>query len=208
MQKAPISIRVIYILTSIVYYITIFTSSFGIIFAIGLITGFWGDDVQLHTQMPFEASVHETGTVVYLGQEVQVKLVEATGRFHFIDTPKVVARTNAIPMFVVFPLMFWIVYLFHRFVRNVSEGKIFVTANFKYLQKLGIGLAVLWLFAVVYMKVLEYLIMGELKFNTIGFSSDGGNWFGGIFLGSLFTLALAHIFLKGMELKEENELTI
>src|SRR5210317_1200633 len=99
MQKTPLSIRIIYVLTSIVYYLTIITSSFGIIFAIGLLFGFWGDNLQLHTQMPFEANMVEKGTAMYWGHEIQIELVEASGKFHFIDTPLIVAQTNAIPMF-------------------------------------------------------------------------------------------------------------
>ena len=208
MQKTPLSIRVIYILTSVVYYLTIFASSFGIIFALGLITGFWGDDVQLHTEMPFKANVIETGEVMFLGREVKVELVEASGKFHYIDTPPFVARIHAIPMFVIFPLMFWIVYLFHRFVRNVSEGRIFTERNFRLLRKLGFSLGVLWIFAVVYMNVMKYVFFGELSFNTVGFSSKGGNWFAGVLIGALFTLVLSHIFLQGLKLQEENELTI
>lgn len=207
MQKTPLSIRIIYILTSIVYYLTIITASFGIIFALGLLVGLWGDDVQLHTQMPYEAKILETGTAMYWGQEIQIELVEASGKFHFVDTPAFVARTNAIPMFAIFPLMFWIVFLFHRFIRNVSEGKIFDARNFYLLRKLSYVLTGLWFFTVVYFQILQRVIFREMSFNNIEFSLNT-NWFAELLIGALFTWVLSHIFLKGLELKEENELTI
>lgn len=207
MQKTPLSIRIIYILTSIVYYLSIITASFGLIFAIGLLFGFWGDDVQLHTQMPFEANVIETGTAMYWGQEVQIELVEATGKFHYIDTPPIVARTNAIPMLVIFPLMFFMVFLFHRFIRNVSEGKIFEAGNFYLLRKLSYVLTGMWLFTVIYFQLLQRVVFQEMKFESMEFSMSGG-WYSGLIITALFTWVLSHVFLKGLELREENELTI
>lgn len=207
MQKTPLSIRIIYILTSIVYYLTIIASSFGFIFAIGLLFGFWGDNLQLHTQMPFEANIVETGTAMYWGHEIQIELVEASGKFHFIDTPQIVAQTNAISMFIIFPLMFFIVFLFHRFIRNVSEGKIFDARNFYLLRKLSYILAGMWFFTVLYFQLLQRVVFREVKFDNIEFSTSGG-WYSGLILAALFTWVLSHIFLKGLELQEENELTI
>lgn len=207
MKKTPLSIRIIYILTSIVYYFTIIVSSFGVLFAIGLLLGLFGENLNLHTQMPFEASIKEVGTTMYLGQEIQVQLVEATGKFHYIDTPSIVARTNAIPMFFIFPLMFFVVFLFHRFIRNVSEGRIFDAEIFYYLRKLSYVLAGMWLFTVVYFQLLQRVILREMKFESLEFSSGGG-WYSGLIIAALFTWVLSHIFLKGLELKEENELTI
>jgi len=199
MQKTPLSIRIIYILTSIVYYLSIITASFGLIFATGLLFGFWGDDVQLHTQMPFEANNVETGTAMYWGEEVQIELVEASGKFHYIDTPPIVARTNAIPMFVIFPLMFFIVYLFHRFIRNVSEGRTFDAANFYLLRKLSYVLTGMWLFTVIYFQLLQRVVFSKIKFDGIEFSTGGG-WYSELIIAALFTWVLSHVFLKGLEL--------
>ncbi len=207
MKKIPFSIRIIYILTSIVYYLTIVTSSIGMIFAIGLLFGFWGDNVQLHTQMPFEANIVETGTATYWGEEVQLEIVEASGKFHYIDTPPIVARTNAIPMLVIFPLLFFMVFLFHRFIRNVSEGKIFEARNFYLLRKLSYVLTGMWLFTVVYFQLLQRVVFSQVKFDGIELTASRGG-FSGLIIAALFTWVLSHIFLKGLELQEENELTI
>jgi hypothetical protein len=206
-QKTPLSIQIIYVLTSIVYYLTIITSSFGIIFAIGLFFGLWGDDLNLHSQMPFEANVLETGTAMYWGQNIQLELVEASGKFHYIDTPLIVARTNAVAMFGIFPLIFFVVFLFHRFIRNVSEGKIFDAQNFYLLRKLSYVLAGMWLFTIFYFQLLQRAVFSELSFENLEFSNSGG-WYSGLIMAALFTWVLSHIFLKGLELKEENELTI
>ncbi len=208
MQKSPLSIRVIYILTSLFYYLTIVISSFGVIFALGLLIGFWGDNVQLTTEIPLKANFEEVGQINFLGTDVKVEVVDAVGKFHFIDTPPIVARTLAIPMLVLFPILFWLVFLFHRFIRNVSEGRIFDKSNFELLQRLGFGLVILWLFTVIGLNVMRYIVLGDIKFNSIIFYLDRGNWYAGILVGALFTLVLSHVFLKGLELQEENELTI
>jgi len=170
--------------------------------------GIWGDDVELNTEIPFKVSVIETGTIDYLGQEVKVKFVDANGKFQFKDTPPIVKRSNTIPMFVIFPMMFWIVSLFHRFITNVYNGKIFEKTNFKLLQKLGLALGILWLFAVVYIHLMKYFFFGEIQFLTIEFVVERGKWFSELFVAALFIYTLSHVFLKGLELQEENELTI
>lgn len=207
MKKAPLSIRIIYVLTSIVYYLSIITSSFGMLFALGLLFGIWGDSLNLHSQMPFEATVLETGTAIYWGQEIQVEAVELSGKLHYVDTPLFVARTNAFAMLGIFPLLFFVVYLFHRFIRNVSEGRIFDAANFYLLRKLAYVLAGMWGFTVFYFQFLQRVVFGEMTFEYVEFTPNGG-WYAGLILAALFTWVLSHVFLKGLELKEENELTI
>lgn len=207
MQKVPLSIRIIYILTSIIYYLSALISVLGILFAFAILFGFLKDGLQLHIDMPVEVNIEEVGSAYFKGQKMEIQIVEAIGKVHFIDTPSNLARRLVIPMLIVFPLLFWLVFLFHRFMRNVREGRIFVKRNFQLLRMLGYSLMGLWLFTVLYMQIMKHTIVQSFIFEQIVIS-DSSRWFGGIFIGGLFTLVLAHIFLKGMQLEEENELTI
>ena len=207
MQKTTLSIRIIYIVTSIVYYLVALVTSLGVILAFAILLGFLDKGLQLHVDMPVEVSFEEVGSAYFNGEEMQIEIVEAVGKVHFIDTNPQLARRLAIPMLIVFPFLFWLVYLFHRFIRNVSEGRIFEKRNFRLLRKLGYGLMWLWLIMVLYMQIFNYTIVNSFTFEHIEISNNS-RWFGGVFMGGLFTLVLSHIFLKGMQLEEENELTV
>jgi hypothetical protein len=207
MQKTPLSIRVIYILTSIVYYLTILVSSLGVILAMAILLGFLKSDLQLHVEMPVEVNFDEVGTASINGHKIDVEIVEAIGKVHFIDTPSFLARRLTIPLLMVFPIVFWLVYLFHRFMRNVREGNIFIERNFKLLRILGYSLIGLWLIMVIYMQVVRYTLVNDFVFEQIEITNNS-RWFAGIFVGGLFTLVLSQVFLKGLEIQKENELTI
>ena len=207
MQKTTLSIRIIYILTSIVYYLAAIITSLGVILAFAILFGFLNNGLQLHVDMPVEVNFEEVGTAYFNGEEMKVEIVEAVGKVHFIDTNPQLARRLAIPLLIVFPYLFWLVYLFHRFIRNVREGRIFEKRNFQLLRMLGYSLMGLWLIMVLYMQIFNYTVVNSFTFEMIEISNNS-RWFGGIFIGGLFTLVLSHIFLKGMQLEEENELTI
>ena len=207
MQKTTLSIRIIYILISIIYYLVAIISSLGVILAFAILLGFLNKGLQLHVDMPVEVNFEEVGTAYFNGEEMQVEIVEAIGKVHFIDTNPQLARRLAIPLLVVLPYLFWLVYLFHRFIRNVREGRIFEKRNFQLLRMLGYSLMGLWLIMVLYMQIFNYTLVNSFSFELIEISNNS-RWFGGIFIGGLFTLVLSHIFLKGMQLEEENELTI
>jgi hypothetical protein len=208
MQKTPVSIRVIYILTSIIYYLSAISCLFAVILCLTIITGlFKMEHLQLHIDMPVKVNFEEIGIAYFDGKEIDVEVVEATGKVHFIDTPPKLARRLAIPLLIIFPSLFWLVYLFHRFMRNVSEGRYFEKRNFQLLRMLGYSLMGLWLIIIIYMQIIKYTLVNHFTFDLIEISNDG-RWFAGIFAGGLFTLVLAQIFLKGRELEIENELTI
>ncbi len=207
MQKVPLSIRIIYILTSIIYYLTALISVLGTLLAFAILFGLLQNGLQLHVDMPVEMNFEEVGYAYFKGEKVEIEIVETIGKVHFIDTNPKLARRLAIPLLIVFPYLFWLVFLFHRFIRNVREGRTFAIRNIQLLRMLGYGLIGLWLIMVIYMQIFQYTIVSKFSFDMIEIT-DNERWYGGILLGGIFTLVLAHVFLKGRELEEENKLTI
>ena len=207
MQKTPLSIRILYILTSIVYYISAVVSAIGFFLALAILFGIIQNGLQLHVDMPVEMNPQEIGSAYFDGQKMDVEIVEVVGKVHFIDTYPKLARRLAIPLLIVFPYLFWLVFLFHRFMRNVSEGRTFEIRNFQLLRMLGYSLIGLWLITVVYMQIFNYTIVNTFSFESIEITNEE-RWYEGILIGGLCTLVLAHVFLKGRELEIENELTI
>jgi len=75
------------------------------------------------------------------------------------------------------------------------------------LKKLSYGIAIFWLFTVVYMHLIYHYIAKNLEFENIKITNDVSNYPGILFI-ALFIWTLAHIFITGLKLKEENDLTI
>ena len=207
MQKTPVTIRIIYVLTSIVYYLSAAICFLGTLAAIAVLLGFINTGLQLHVDMPVEVNFNEKGTTIFNGESTPIQIVEAIGKVHFVDTPPELARRLAIPLIVVFPVLFWLIFLFHRFIRNVREGRVFIRRNYILLRRLGFSLMGLWFLMVIYMQLFFYLLVVRFNFEQLEITANS-RWFAGIFVGGLFVLVLSEVFLKGNEIETENELTI
>ncbi len=207
MQKTPVSIRIIYVLTSIVYYLSAVISGLGTLLAFVIFLGFINSDLQLHVDMPVEVNFKETGNTIFNGESTNIEIVEAIGKVHFIDTPPALASRLAIPLMIVFPAFFWLIFLFHRFIRNVREGRVFERRNYIVLRRLGFGLMGMWFIMVIYMQLFFYLLVTRFSFEQLEITANS-RWFAGIFISGLFILVLSEVFIKGNQLEEENKLTI
>lgn len=209
MQKTPLSIRIIYVLTKIVYLLTAFFSLVGIFMAIVLFIGDRNilNKVDFEIKLPIKSDVEKDGKAFFFGQEMDVKFVGADGKLNLKDSPKIVTRTFAVLWFFIIPILFYLVHLFYRFIRNIRCGNIFEVINFKILRKLGFGLLGYWFFVVITTKIWKRAFTSNHTLSSLNFSfGDGGMM--SILLSALFLLMISHVFLKGLELQEENKLTI
>lgn len=75
------------------------------------------------------------------------------------------------------------------------------------LQKLAYTLVALWLFTVIYMRLAYYYIAKNLEFESVLITDEIPNYTG-ILFAVLFIWVLAHIFITGVKLQEEQDLTI
>ena len=101
----------------------------------------------------------------------------------------------------------YIFILFKNFISNVYRGIIFERYNIRMLKKMAYGLAGLWLFANIYSQLFYYLVAKKIEFEHLEISGEISS-FGGILLAALFLWVLSHIFMTGVKLREEQELTV
>lgn len=207
MKKIPLSVRIIYVLTSIVYYLCIVAFAIVVLFSIGILTGFLKNDLQLHVEMPVEVNFTEMGKGVFQSSTIDIEIVEAVGKVHFINTPWNLGRLLVLPLLVIFPFIFWLVHQFYAFIKNVKNGQVFAENNFRYLKKIGYGLMVLWFILVVYMQIFYHTMVSKFIFENLEITSTE-RWFEGILVAGILTLVVSHILSKGHEIEAENELTI
>ena len=104
-----------------------------------------------------------------------------------------------------------IVHLLHKFVQSVKIGSPFNLENVRRIRVLGIMLIVLELLIYMGSKIVGWMSNNLLELNDISFRKSFhmdldflGNW---VFVG-LMILVIAEVLKKGVEMQEEQELTI
>ena len=103
-MKAPLSIRILYWLTNIVFWLMILVATAIFVFNLVLLTDIFGEDVQLRVKMPVPIEVVEDGSVSLPNGELTVRIEEAYGNLYLVDTPIFVTRIVARILFVMIML--------------------------------------------------------------------------------------------------------
>lgn len=206
--KKPLSIKVIYWITNITFWIYIATTVLAL-FLVGALLFFELDDLQLHVGMPVEVDIIEKGTLDLdiLSSLANVQLVEMTGKVHFINTPPEVGRIYALFIFSVVLLFLYMFLIFKRFIGNVYNGIYFEIKNISLLKRISYALVLVWVFTAFYGYFQYFFLVNNMNFDTVNFTSSVQTY-PFIMLIALFIWVLSHIFMKGSELNKESKLTV
>ncbi|MEA3443187.1 MAG: DUF2975 domain-containing protein, partial [Bacteroidota bacterium] len=94
-----------------------------------------------------------------------------------------------------------------KFITNVKHNKIFEIANIRLLQNLAYAIFALWIFTIIYMRIMFYSIASNVEFEHIEILEEFPN-FAGIPMLALFIWVLSHVFITGVKLQEEQNLTV
>ena len=206
--KKPLSIKVIYWITNITFWIYIAVTILAF-FLVAALLLFELDGLQLHVGIPVMVNVIETGTLDLniVSSLVNVELVEMSGKVHFIDTPPEIGRVYSLFIFSVVLLFLYIFLIFKRFIGNVYSGIYFDMKNISLLKRISYALVIIWVFTAFYAYFQYFFLVRNMNFDTIEFTSEVETY-PVILLGALFIWVLSHIFMKGCELQDESKLTV
>ncbi len=204
----PLSIKIIYWFTNIIFWLFVLAGMVGIFFALGMITGLL-DNLQLHVGVPVAVDVIEKGTLDldFYSKYISVEFVEMIGSIHFIDTPLIIGRVYGGFIIIIILLIFLIMHELRMFIRNIYRGKYFDYFNINHLKRISYTLVVIWVFTAIYGYFQYFFIVQNLNFESLEFNMDVQTY-PSILMVALFIWVLSHIFMKGLELENENELTI
>jgi len=205
--NAPLSIKVIYVLNEVIFWIFNLATVLALVLAILVFIGLFGDDMQLHVNLPLAFNSDEIGFLMVNNTPTEVQLVNSYGEIHLIDTPLYLSRIFMVPLLIVIAGMYFLLYTFRRFIRNVRNGIIFEINNIRLLRILSIGLICFWLFTVLYDFVFGIIMLNRLHFGTIILERETKSH-ASLLIFSLVLWVLSHIFLQGLKLDEESKLTI
>ena len=207
MQKAPVSVRIIHVLSTIAFWILIVATSISFIGNILLETSLIGDDFQLRVALPVNFEVVETGEA-QLGESYNdIRIEEATGKMYIVNTPVQFSKIVLRILFAVLMLALFMTWKFKMFITNIKNGMIFETANINNLKHIAYGILVLFLITKVYEEILYHTMVKYIDFETITIGTDRADR-SDMLIAALLLWVLAHVFMKGVEMKNEQELTI
>ena len=172
-----------------------------------LLTDIFTDPIQLHLTMPIPIEVVEQGTLHVNNTDLPVKIQEAYGKLYLIDTPIYITRLVAKIMLAVILIGWFISWKFQKFTQNLKNGLVFEIDNINNLKHAAYGLVGLFVATRVYMGIFKKYAEQHFDFSTINVGGEAFNT-DPIILFALLLWVLAHIFVKGIEMKQEQDLTI
>jgi len=206
-KRTTVSIQVIYWLTTLALGLLTIIFVAAIVFNVLLSTDFFGDNMQLHINLPGKVDFLEMGNLHINNQDVKVELVESSARIHFFNTPDLISQKVGFVILLITLGATYLTWIFWKFIYNVRRGDIFNIKNISLLKKLAYGIAGFWLFTIIYMRITYYYISMRLEFDNVVITDDFSNY-PVVLLIALFIWVLAHIFMTGVKLQEDKDLTI
>ena len=208
-SKKPLSIKIIYWITNITFWIFIAMAVLGTAVVTALMFDAFSDDLQLNVGMPVSINILEKGTLDLdiSSKYIDVQFTEMNGKLHFIDTPAALGRIYGTFMLIMLATSLYIFITFRKFINNVYKGKYFDIDNIALLKRIAYTMAGGWVFTAFYGYFQYFYIATNMQFNSIEITSDVQTY-PVILLGALFIWVLSHIFMKGCELQDEQSLTV
>ncbi len=206
-MKSPLSIRILYWLTNIVFWLMVLIAA--VVFVANLVFLTDVDDVnfQLRIQMPVSFELVEEGIVSLSSVEHTVKIEKALGNVYLVETPFFLTKIMARAIFIVLLLGLFMMWRFKQLVTNLKNGLFFINANVLNIKQIAYGLLALWIITKVYMELMYHFFVKNLEFETIIIGSErlDNNYMVQL---ALLLWVMAHVFGKGIELRDYKDLTI
>ena len=117
-KKIPLSFNVIYWIMNVILVLSGLVALGTIVFYVLLWTSFFGDDLQLHVNLPGKVNYLQCGTMSLMGTDINIELVEASARIHFFNTPAFLARHFVSILMGVVALGLFTMWTFRQFIAN------------------------------------------------------------------------------------------
>jgi len=206
-KKTPLSFNVIYWVMNVILVLSGLIAMGTIVLYVMLWTDFFGNDLQLHVNLPGKVNYLQCGTMSLMGTDIQVELVDASARIHFFNTPTFLARHFFSFLMGVVALGVFTIWTFRQFIVNVRKGLTFTVSNIILLQRISYSLVGFWIIMIVYSRSAYYYISSRVQIENVEIIEDFDNHIG-ILLTALFIWVLSHIFMRGLKLQQEQDLTV
>lgn len=208
-KHTPTSINLLYWLSN--FSLVMLSIGFFIVIVIGIIgyTGTGNIDKGFSFNVPFPVKVDyiSSGNLISNNQDIKVELIDASARLKIIDPPAIIGKLSIFVLLCVILFSGLLVLIFRKFMKNVKAGLVFTVENINLLKYLSYGLLVVWLFQSIIIPIFYLYISDKLEFKDTTFTIELFQYSSTLVI-ALVIYVLAHIFLNGVRLQQEKDLTI
>ena len=205
-KKPPLSIRIIYWVTNVLFWLSIVISFVMLFDNILLYTGI-ETNVGTSLHLPISINIQETG---HLNQHTTLKLITYSHLSKIVDPPVFIAKKIAIVILFFVLIGIYILWIFRKFIKNVKQGEIFSIHNISLLKKISYVYVGLWLVRTVFAQFIYSYFIDHIQLDNVKILS-GGFFYNlnlDLLWNALIIWVLAHIFITGLKLQREKDLTI
>ena len=211
-KKAPLSIRVIYWITNFTFWLSVLLS---FILLVDGILIYAGQKTELGLDgrlLPVSFQLQNTGHLNLNNQSTTLKLTTYSIGIEINNPPRFIVKKIILLNLLLYLIGTYILWIFRTFVKNVKKGEIFSIKNISLLKKISYVLVGSWLIRFVYSQFALYFITNHFKFAHAQIMGNIPNYLlnahTNILWLALFIWVLAHIFITGLKLQQEKDLTI
>lgn len=205
-KRTPGSVKIIYWITQVLFWLFTAAALFAVLFTIGMSLNLL-KDFKLSMGLPVEMEVVETGEFTLGEQTLSVQLKEMIGKIEFKKPPILLQRLYGVFVLIILSITYYLFMTFRSFITQVYKGFYFERKNILLLKRISYGLIGIWIFIVFYAFFQYFFIVKRLNFESM-IVQGKIETYPSILVFALIVWVLSHIFQKGVELQNENELTI
>lgn len=180
------------------------------IILIGLLLFFNIDFIDLNYLNGFKihfAKINFSEPLLYNGSSYDFSLTNGDGRLHIdnLDQKFVYLRMLAALVHSVIYLM--IIYFLRKIFKNLTENEYFIPANGMYIKKIALSIILLAFVPEIIHYFTDRLIISAIQMQNVVIKNEFNLDLQTVLLG-LLVFVISIIFLRGIELREDQKLTI
>ena len=180
------------------------------ILLIGLLLLFDVDFIDLNRLNGFKihfSKIIFSDPLVYNGENYDFSLTNGEGRLHINDLDQKFVYLRMLGALVDSLIYLMIIRFLRKIFNNLTENKYFVASNGVFIKKIAISIIFLSLIPEVIYYLTDKWIINTIKINDVIFKNEFNFEYQTILLG-LLVFVISIVFLRGIELKEDQDLTI
>lgn len=145
--------------------------------------------------------------LIYNGSSYDFSLTNGEGRLHIDNLDQKFVYLRMFAALIGSLIYLLIIYFLRKIFKNLTENKYFVAINGLYIKRIALSIMLLAIVPEIIHYLTDKWVIGTIKLNDIVIKNDFNFQYETILLG-LLVFVISIIFLRGIELKEELELTI
>ena len=181
-----------------------------LIVVIGFLLYFNIDIIDLNHLNGFNISFKKITFVepmIYNGDTYKYSLTNGKGRLHIADLDQKFIYLRMLAAMIDSVIYLMIIYFLRKIFKNLTENNYFISANGIYLKKVSLFIILMSFVSQLVQYWTDLLIKNTLEFESIIIKNGFDFRFQTILLG-LLVYVISIVFLRGVELQEDKDLTI